>query len=171
MGMREMAVKPRVGRIYRIRCDNGLTYVGQTELSLSERLTGHLAFPTNSRMKEALNSSATIELLYEFNFVEDAVIREVEKDYIEKELKEVGDVLNVQHAPRVVVSDKKAVSIRQPKFKIADDEGSKRFEVLCRAKAVDKSDQVARFSYAKRDKGVASEEALEWQRTMLAKYF
>jgi hypothetical protein len=106
--------------------------------------------------------------------VEDAVIREVEKDYIEKELKEVGDVLNVQHAPQgggVVVSDKKAVSIRQPEFKIADDVGSKRFEVLCRAKAVDKSDQVARFSYAKRDKSVASEEALEWQRTMLAEYF
>jgi len=167
---KDLAIVMKVGRIYRLTC-RGLPYIGRTNQTLAERRAEHIASPTNSRMKELIDDSAAIELLYEFRYCAVAAFADVELEYIEKEKREVGDILNFQHNRDVVVADKKATGIRVPKFKIADDVGSKRFEVLCRAKAVDKSDQVARFSYAKHDKSVASEEALEWQRTMLAKYF
>jgi hypothetical protein len=56
------------GRIYQINFSNGAKYIGQTQLSLEERLAEHRRSPTNDAVAAAMTSDATIELLLEFKY-------------------------------------------------------------------------------------------------------
>ncbi len=84
--VKDLETRQKTGRIYRIVCEGGLTYIGQTTQELEERFQEHLRHPTNSRMRECLTSKARIELVHEFQFCRDEVRRDVEREFIEREL-------------------------------------------------------------------------------------
>lgn len=172
--MEKLAVKFKIGRIYRMKFANGLTYIGKTERELSERLEEHKAHPTNSRIKELFKSgmAAGIELLNEFKYVTDKTFGDVEIEYIEKEKEDRGDILNFQHNVAVVDSARKDVELRtNKKFPVRDEEKFKRFEVTCSAKNVDVGDKRVKFSYAKRDKEAVRLEAEAHSVAMKRKYY
>jgi len=105
MSVAHTKIETQWGRIYRIRCYAGETYVGKTVNSLARRLEEHLESPTNERMRLALaEGPPNIELLEEFKFRENAVINRIEQEWILKEIEAQpkGNVLNVQHNRAVV---------------------------------------------------------------------
>jgi hypothetical protein len=155
------------GRIYRIAMRDGWSYVGKTVRTLEERLAEHLESPTNAVMREHLDSSATIELLAEFNFVSTAIFNAVEACYIAAH---AGDKLaNVQHNVKKVAP--KTVAPKQAKaIPVVTCEKTRRYIVQLRRAGVAKEDQVKRFPW-----GEGKEEALaaatEWVAQLTLKYF
>ena len=171
--VKDLETRQKTGRIYRIVCESGLTYIGQTTQELEERFQEHLQHPTNSRMRECLTGKARIELVHEFQFCRDEVLRDVEREFIERELAERGDVLNVQNVP-AIQTEAAGVSPpkrRKPKFSLEEEETKRRFVVRCRSKAVDKLDQTRWFRYGRTDREAVRQAAEAWREQMARKYF
>jgi len=160
-----------LGRVYRITCESGMTYIGQTVKDLSVRLAEHLEHPTNERMKEELNDKATIELLEEFYFTSEKKLREVEDEWIKREFADKGDILNHQGKPKPPKPSKPVV-VKKKKIEPREEVAKNRFVVRLEMKSVEASDQRRNFSYAKecsREDALAA--ALEWCAALSAKYF
>jgi hypothetical protein len=178
MQMKDLAVKLSTGRIYRVRL-GGLTYVGRTIQTLAKRLEEHRVAPTNSRMKALFKTEqGSIELVFEFQYVAEKVFADVEKEYIQREVEECGDILNFQHnrVPLHAIVAKKGQLervevIANKKFQVKDDPSKNRFEVCCSAKNVDKEDMKVRFAYARREKEIALKEAEAHSIAMRKKYY
>jgi len=171
--MKDLIVKYKIGRIYRMRLA-GLTYIGRTDETLVERLAGHKAHPTNSRIKALMESGhiPTIELVSEFKYVVEKVFADVETEYIEKEKQDCGDILNViGNTPEAVKKTKEITFKENKKFPVKDDEKMKRFEAACSAQNVDMVDRRVKFSYARRDKELVRKEAENHSLSMKQKYY
>jgi len=168
--------KTNPGYIYRIT-DGDVEYIGSTMKPLEVRLQQHFDKPTSKMMGKWLSEKEEkirIELIDEALVYEEKQLTKLEYMWIAKMDPAKSMNTKGRHSMSVAVKEtstkyNKTIEVDYSRFKIRDDENSKRYDIAYRdenGKFVRK-----RFSYAKKSKENALKEAEVHRAELIKRYF